>query len=282
MNVIKLFVRYICFLLLFILFSGRVLAFSSSLFNDTSDWSFETSGAVEKISKVDMGYIFEAGGDVASSHYSRVKYKLPERFGNVLTGFYFKVGIELPVDFYQKQKASFRIINTDNYTTTLNGKSVGSSNENELRTAVYIGTNQKLQVIANYETVERNVLWESDEPLSVGKHIIEFYGNVALDLPWELKVDGIKLVGGVGKLSPNSVPVDERVITRFVAGIDGAASQDNNSMSLLITDLIVADGFEVINDKVTLVDFGMWKIEYLAGRSTLVDFGVWKDSYLTN
>ena len=35
------------------------------------------------------------------------------------------------------------------------------------------------------------------------------------------------------------------------------------------------------DQKVDLVDFGLWKVEYLTGRSSLVEFGVWKTAYLT-
>ena len=47
--------------------------------------TFETSGSMEKITTTTDGWIMQAGGNVASTHYARAKYKLPEAAGAVFT-----------------------------------------------------------------------------------------------------------------------------------------------------------------------------------------------------
>ena len=203
--------------------------------------NFETSGVVEKITTTSDGWLMQAGGDVASTHYARARYKLPEAEGVVFTYFYAKAVIVLPPDFYSQQKAGFRILNTDNYPATLNGASVGASNANELRVAVYIFTDHKLRVQVNHETGIKETLYTAPTILPTGEHTFELAGDVANAAPWYLKVDGVVVASGVKRLSTDDMVDSERVITRIVAGIDGAASQDTNSMNLLVKSLEFAN-----------------------------------------
>ena len=203
--------------------------------------NFETSGVVEKITTTSDGWLMQAGGDIASTHYARARYKLPEAEGVVFTYFYAKAVIVLPPDFYSQQKAGFRILNTDNYPATLNGSSVGASNANELRVAVYIFTDHKLRVQVNHETGIKETLYTAPTILPTGEHTFELAGDVANAAPWYLKVDGVVVASGIQRLSTDDMADSERVITRIVAGIDGAASQDTNSMNLLVKSLEFAN-----------------------------------------
>ena len=209
--------------------------------NNSTGLNFETSGVVEKITTTSDGWLMQAGGDVASTHYARARYKLPEAEGVVFTYFYAKAVIVLPPDFYSQQKAGFRILNTDNYPATLNGASVGASNANELRVAVYIFTDHKLRVQVNHETGIKETLYTAPTILPTGEHTFELAGDVANAAPWYLKVDGVVVASGVQRLSTDDMADSERVITRIVAGIDGAASQDTNSMNLLVKSLEFAN-----------------------------------------
>ena len=201
----------------------------------------EKSGTVEKITTTSDGWMMQAGGDVASTHYARIKYKLPEAAGVVFTYFYAKAIIVLPADFYSQQKAGFRILNTDNYPTTLNGTTVGASNANELRVSVYMNSDQKLRVLVDHETGVKQTLYTAPAILPTGEHTFELAGDVANVAPWYFKIDGIVVASGTQRLSTDDMTNTERVITRIVAGIDGAADQDANSMNLLVKSLEIAN-----------------------------------------
>ena len=207
---------------------------------DSAGWSFDKSGTIESITATSEGWVCKAGGDAAKTHFARIKYLLPERAGKVLTTFYMKAVIVLPPDFYTQQKSSFRLMNTDNYGTTLNGAQVGAHNSSELRTAVYINSDQSLSVIANHQNASKKEFYKTSR-LPVGEHTLELYGSLSEVAPWYFKIDGVVKASGTARLSPDSVPVNERVATRLMVGIDGAAGQDSNSMNLLVKSFEVAD-----------------------------------------
>lgn len=216
-------------------------SFYKSLTNSYSEWNFETSGTAEKITTTSNGWILQAGGNVASTHYARIKYKLPERVSLAPTTFYMKSVVELPSDFFTQQKASLRVMTTDNYPTAINGVYVGATTIDELRTAVYIDTTHHWRILATHENHPTKTLWLSTAPISTGSHVLEFFGSVSEVAPWYFKVDGVTLASGISRLSPDTVPVAERVITRMIAGIDGAASQDYQSMYLTVNNFEIAD-----------------------------------------
>lgn len=180
-----------------------------------------------------------AGGKAASTHYARLKVKVPELYGTVLTRFYFKTTIIFPPDFYTKQTAGFRVMNTDNFGTTVNGVHYGANGSNELRTGVYFYSDHTLRIRSQHEGVSSLEFYKGTLP--VGRHVLELYGDVANVSNWWFKVDGVIVASGVARLSPDTVPASERVITRFVAGIDGAADQDTRSVSLSVQDITIAD-----------------------------------------
>jgi hypothetical protein len=208
---------------------------------DTANWSFEESGSLETISGTSDGWWCQAGGDVAATHYARIKYKLPEQAGKVLTTFYMRAVIVLPSGFYSQQKAGFRLLNTDNFATTLYGEQVGASNFAELRTGVYIYSDHSLRIVASHEKVSGEEFYRSSTRLPVGEHIFELYGSVSEVAPWYFKVDGMIVGSGIARLSPDSVPVSERIVTRLSVGIDGASEQDDNPMRVLVKSFEIAD-----------------------------------------
>jgi len=209
---------------------------------DSAAWTFQTSGTVEKITATSDGWVCQAGGNVAGTHYARIRYLLPEKAGKILTTFYMKAVIVLPADFYTQKKSGFRILGTDNFGTTLNGVKVGAPNSSELRTAVYFYSGDNfLRVIADHENVGKKIFYKSAAPFPVGEHVLELYGSLSVVAPWYFKVDGAVVASGVDRLSPDSVPVNERVATRLNVGIDGAAGQDLNPMSVLVKSFEIAE-----------------------------------------
>lgn len=215
--------------------------FSKSLVTSAAEWSFEKSGSVEKITQTATGWEMQAGGVTANTHYSRIKYKLPEKAGIAPTRFYMKATINLPSDFYSKQKAGFRIMNTDNFLTTLNGTSVGSINANEFRTSVYMNSDHSLRIKSQHDQNPAIEFFKLNTQLPVGDHILELSGDVANVAPWYFKIDGKIVASGLNRLSPDTVPANERVITRMVVGIDGAASQSNNSFALTVKEFEISN-----------------------------------------
>lgn len=209
---------------------------------DYAEWSFETSGAVESITTLADGWMMQAGGEEAYTHYARVKYKLPERSGVVFTYFYAKAVIVLPDDFYTQQKSGLRILNTDNYQTTLNGVPVGALGADELRVSVYImNSDHKLRVFVDHQNGIQLKLYEAPDILPTGEHTFELSGDVANAAPWYLRVDGVTVASGIQRLSTDDIADSERVITRIVAGIDGAANQDLNPMSVIVKSVEIAN-----------------------------------------
>lgn len=207
----------------------------------TQGWTLETSGAMEQVIPTAEGWICEAGGYIASTHYARYKYKTPEESGIVLTTFYMKSVVILPPDFYIQQTAGFRLMNTTNHKTTLNGNIVGANNANESRTSVYINSNHSLRVIVEHERTSKKTLYISSAPLPEGQHTIELFGSLNAVAPWYLRVDGTVVAAGMEMLSMNSTSNNERVATRFVVGIDGAADQDVNTMNLQVKSFEIAN-----------------------------------------
>ncbi|MFN8413915.1 MAG: hypothetical protein U0Z26_16160 [Anaerolineales bacterium] len=209
---------------------------------NASGLSFETNAPYESITTSNDGWTVRAGGENDSTHYARIKYKLPEQAGMVLTRFYFKAVIVLPADFYEKHQAGFRIMNTDNFTANLNGTMVGASDANESRCGIFLwNSDQRLHFRCEHETLSDIELYTSPGMLSVGEHIIELYGDVSKVAPWYLRIDGAEVASGKAMLSASDVSPSERVITRFVVGIDGAADQDANPMELMVKSFEIAN-----------------------------------------
>jgi hypothetical protein len=250
-TILAVFLMVLCMISITVGFSMRNFAldsyalspnqFSKSLAASPSEWSFEKSGSVEKITQTASGWVMQAGGNTASTHYARTKYKLPEKAGIAPTRFYMKAEINLPADFYSKQKAGFRIMNTDNFLTTLNGTPVGSVNANEFRTSVYMNSDHSLRIKSQHDQNPAIEFFKLNTQLPVGDHILELSGDVANVVPWYFKLDGNIVASGINRMSPDSVPANERVITRMVAGIDGAASQDSNSVTLTVKNFEISD-----------------------------------------
>lgn len=208
----------------------------------------QTCASTDSVTVSGGDWVARVGGSVASSHCARVRYQLPENAGVALTSFYLKSVIILPPDFYSKMYAGFRIMNTDNFPTTLNGIRVGAKDEDEMRVGLWIyNSDKKLHFRIQHETYADNIeLYLSPQPLPVGQHTLEIWGDVSKVAPWGLKVDGVLVASGNRKLCNSSNIQSECVITRVMAGIDGAASADSTFFELRVRSISVSDGIDVI------------------------------------
>ncbi len=211
----------------------------SRTFTTTSNsgLTMEISGTTESITVENGMWSVTAGGVLASTHYARLKYKVPEKEGFAPTTFYMRSVVVLPEDFYTKQTSYFRIMNTDNYSTTVNGVHFGAADSDELRTGVYFYSDHTMRIRSEHENNGKVEYYKGQLP--VGEHVLELYGDVANVAPWWFKVDGVVVASGNARLSPDSVPVEERVITRLVTGIDGAADQTTNAMTLQVKEFTI-------------------------------------------
>jgi hypothetical protein len=211
------------------------------VFNTTSAPNLiqELSGSVESVTAANGLWTITAGGVPASTHYARLKYKIPEFERLAPTAFYMKATVVLPADFYSRQTASFRLIGTGNSGTTLNGQPVGT-NSTVAFTSVSFDSDQLVRVQAGRGNTPV-VFWRASSRLPVGEHVFEFYGDVAKVAPWYLRIDGVLVASGTAMLQTSSTPINERVVTRLVAGIDGAADLDSNSMTVQIREFVVAN-----------------------------------------
>jgi hypothetical protein len=207
----------------------------------TTGLSIETpGGSSESVVLKDGAWFMTVGGYPSSTHYARLRYKLPEREAIVLTEFYMSAIVTLPTDFYDKQESGLRLINTDNYGTELGGTPVGTPGSAEFRTGVYIHADGTLRVRSDHDKVSVKDFAKLPK-LPIGKHKLELYGNVSKDAPWYLKVDDVVVASGFNTLVADTVPKEEKEITRLVAGIDGASGQDSKTLSLYVSEFIIAD-----------------------------------------
>lgn len=206
--------------------------------------AFETSGSLESImpDSGQGGWLVRAGGEAADTHYARIRYKVPECASLAPSRFYARIVFTLPEDFYTQMQAGFRLMNTDNFATTLNGQPVGALDDNELRCSWNIYNSDKLlRFQCERESGEQQVYYLSEAPLPTGQHSLEMYGNLARKEPWYLTVDGVTVASGYSLFATADTQASERVVTRFVAGIDGAAQQSEQSMQYLVTSFEIAD-----------------------------------------
>lgn len=242
---IKRIFRTLTFICIF--FSSLSTANAAGTFSKTfttsslSGLEVELSGTVETVSTTTGTWLLTAGGVSASSHYARLKYKLPELAGIAPTTFYMKSVVVLPADFYSRQTAGFRIMNIGNSSTTLNGVPVGSSSSTVMFTGLYFNSDHYLRVSTQYGSDAPSYLFNLGYQLPTGQHTLELYGDVANVAPWYFRLDGQVLASGTARLSADTVPVSERAVTRMVTGIDGAAGLTNNSMSVQINSFEIAD-----------------------------------------
>lgn len=235
----------LCLLLVSCTASPQILATPTAGFMQTflpaasTGLNFERSRSAETITTSGNRWILKAGGYSATTHYARIRYRFPENRGYAPTAFYMRTVVILPADFYTKLVSGFRLMNTDSYGTTVNGVHYGATTSGELRTGVFFYSDKTIRVRSQHEGGTSVEYYRGTLP--VGEHIIELSGDVAKVAPWYLRIDGIVVTSGTARLSPDSVPVSERVITRLTTGIDGAAGFNSSSITVHIKEFTIAD-----------------------------------------
>ncbi len=204
--------------------------------NNVNGWHFETSGKMEKINPVPDGWDCIVGGYPSLTHYSRIRYRIPESLKTVWNGnIYMKLIFMLPNTFYSSQKSYLRFMNTDNYKTTLDGSVVGAVDSRELRFGLCIYKDQLLRVRGEHEGVSVKELWKAPAKISTGVwHTAEILGNLSsMSIGW-IKFNGSEVGRWNTRVSPSTVPEMERIATRVGCGVDGAADQDYSKMTVRV------------------------------------------------
>ena len=201
--------------------------------NNTVGWNYELSGATEQL--VDQaGYVSSiAGGYLASSHYARIRRRMPETDGFATTGaFCAYAEFILPSDFYTRQESYLRIITLSNFAGPLGG----ANDVDEWRVGFTIyGSDQLFRLTSDHQNNSDLVLWTNDQQLSTDVlHKVELCMDPSqTDGAWMLCIDGT-IVGSASGVptAPPSLDPSEIIITRAIVGIDGAADQTSTDVQV--------------------------------------------------
>lgn len=218
-----------------------------------SGWGLETSAAGESI--VDAGdYLnINVGGFVPTppnnTHYARARRKLPETDNFLpVKDFVIKADFELPSNFWTQHESYGRLCNTDNFTTTMNGQSVGALNANEWRVGLYLYSDHIFRLISAHQNFEELVLWQANAAgasfMAVGRHTCQITFNPKKDATgsYAVLIDGAVPGAASGKPAsatnvrtcPTTLANSELAITRMVFGADGFAAQNTKVLPLKI------------------------------------------------
>ncbi len=216
--------------------TAALIALAGLLVFTTSSPSVVTDARNGSVVKTLEGWrvtVGQAGG------YARVSYQIPEQQGKVFTSFYIKTTAVFEPGFTITK--GFRVLNTDNYGTTVNGTFYGANNINEFRCGLYFWeSDQLMRLRCKHENVDYIELWKSSAPLPVGTHTFEFWGDVGKSAPWGLKIDGVLVASGVQNLCIPNMVKSECVVTRVRVGMDGAA-MISPAQTLIIKSFEVAE-----------------------------------------
>ena len=218
--------------------SSLILVFTNSSLSVVTD---AKNGSVVKTSEGWRVTVGQAGG------YARVSYQIPEQQGKVFTSFYIKTTAVFEPGFTITK--GFRVLNTDNYGTTVKGTFYGANNINEFRCGLYFWeSDQLMRLRCKHENVDYIELWKSSAPLPVGTHTFEFWGDVGKSAPWGLKIDGVLVASGVQNLCIPNMVKSECVVTRVRVGMDGAA-MISPPQTLIIKSFSISESYpgDVIN-----------------------------------
>ena len=190
-------------------------------FRDDTILRYEVSDGRERIERYPDHVDLTAGGfaDSAGTHYARLKLSHPFPVGR---GIVMRMVVTLPPNFYDVRKASFKLMTC-------------GTGEPYQRMGVWIASDgfPRLQVERKGQLLR--TLWTGTQRLPVGRNLVRL-----LAIP--SAVEGQALL----RLSVNGTPWGESrapnipdQINRVVFGIDGAADQDGEPMSLSIAEVEV-------------------------------------------
>lgn len=210
----------------------------------TAGWSTETSGSAEKVVIQNNRAECTAGGYSASTHYARMRRKLPEQDNFAAKkDFVIRANFELPSNFYSQQESYMRFFNTDNFPGVYKstGATVGALTADEWRVGLLVfGGDKLLRLQSAHENYTTLTLWKASQQLPIGKHDVQlsFTPSKTNTGSWELIIDGVKVGGQTGvQTVPSSVQDSEIAVTRVVGCIDGAADQDTKPVQVYLNSL---------------------------------------------
>ena len=201
-------------------------------------WGMELSDSRQSMTSDGTRVTCEIGGFEASTHYARIRRKLPET-DNFAPRKSFTIGadIELPGDFYSRAESYVRFITTDNYPGTMSGtgQNVGASSGDEWRVGFLIyGSDQLPRLVSEHENRETIVLWKGSTRLPTGPNSIEidFTPSQGTQGAFEISINGavVSTVAGV-RTVPTTLTPAEVVVTRVGTCLDGASKQDTQRLT---------------------------------------------------
>jgi hypothetical protein len=204
----------------------------------SAGWGMEVSDDRQSLTNDGTRVTCAIGGFEASTHYARLRRKLPETDDFAPRGpFSIGADIELPEDFYSRSESYVRFITTDNYPGTMrgSGEKVGASSGDEWRVGFLIyGSDQLPRLVSEHENRETIVLWKGTSRLPTGRNDIgiDFTPSQGPDGAFEISINGavVASVAGV-RTVPTSLSPAEVVVTRVGSCLDGASKQDTQRLT---------------------------------------------------
>jgi hypothetical protein len=142
----------------------------------------------------------------------------------------------LPTDFYTRQESYLRWITTDNFPGIMrSGAKVGALTADEWRVGFLVyGNDHRPRLISSHEGREELILWTGPQ-LSTGRHIVklDFTPSQTTTGAFTLVIDGMQVASqGNIRTVPLTLADSEVVVTRVNGGIDGAANQATQRVSV--------------------------------------------------
>lgn len=177
---------------------------------------FQVSDGRESIEKFEDHCVLTAGGFSGTvTHYSRIKASL---IIPLETRFFQTARIELPEDFYERQHKSLKVM------------TAGDSSSLYRRAGWWIGDDGRPRIQSEVTGQPIRTLWQGDTRVPTGKHdyCVEYVASPSNSGLIRLYVDGSVW----GEYTGSNYEGKE--INRLVAGIDGAAGQNDLSISMKI------------------------------------------------
>ncbi|HUF98935.1 MAG TPA: hypothetical protein VMM60_12470 [Ilumatobacter sp.] len=213
----------------------------------TSDWRMELSDDRQSMTNDGTRVTCSVGGFDASTHYARIRRRLPETDDFAPRGpFAIGADIELPDDFYSQSESYVRFITTDNYPGTMrgSGEKVGASSSDEWRVGFLIyGSDQLPRLVSEHQNRETMVLWKGGSRLPTGPNDIDidFTPSQGTDGAFQITINGevVSSVSGV-RTVPTTLTPDEVVVTRAGTCLDGASKQDTKRLTMHVTSFTFA------------------------------------------
>lgn len=220
---------------------NRRIFFSVDTMDD--DWRLQAADQSREFVTVRDDHVeCTAGGfaDDVGTHFARIRRDLDLVEGFTAQGpMAIASDFELPSDFYDRQDAYMRILTLDNYRFPMyrSETTPGANDDDEWRVGFLLYSDQRFRLVSDHQNNGHITLWTADQQLPTGRHTVrvEFTPSQTTDGSWSLYIDN-QLVGSATGVQtvPSTLEPNEVAVTSIGGCIDGAASQDRQSVTMRV------------------------------------------------